>query len=155
PEKVFRKESPGDLFGFDSVATVAYGVRIGVTDRLSVGIARSSYFRTIELSSAFQASRQGEGMPVTLQLRGSIEGPNNFVTRGNSFAAVPWRGYGTSIQVVAVRTFWDRISFEAAPTFALNTRNEKSNFASLQFKPEHNSTIAMGIGTGIRLLKTT
>ncbi len=153
PEKTFRKESPGDLFGFDSVATVAFGVRVGVTDRVSVGIIRSSYLRTIELNSTFQASRQGDGMPVTLQLRGSIEGRNNFVRRGTGFFANPWPGYGTSLQVTAVRTFADRISFEAVPTFAFNTRNEKSTRP--QFEAEHNSTISMGIGTGIRVLKTT
>src|SRR6185436_8255960 len=58
PEKTFRKESPGDLFGFDSAATVAFGVRVGLTDRLSIGAVRSNYFRTIEVNSAFQVSRQ-------------------------------------------------------------------------------------------------
>src|SRR5437870_3113208 len=35
----------GGLFGFDSAATVAYGVRAGITDRLNVGILRSNNFR--------------------------------------------------------------------------------------------------------------
>src|SRR5262249_12479272 len=105
---------------------------------------------TIEVSSTFQASRQGDGMPVTLQLRGSIEGRNNFIRRIN-----PWPGYGTSIQVVAVRTFADRVSFEAVPTFAFNTRDENRNPNLPVFEPDHNNTISMGVATGIRVLNTT
>jgi Membrane bound beta barrel domain (DUF5777) len=147
PEKTFQRHSPADLFGFDSVATVAFGVRAGLTDRLSVSASRMNYFRTIELAAAYQASRQSDRMPVTVQVRGSIEGRNNFVRYKN-----PWVGYGTSLQIVAVRTFADRVSVEAVPTFAFNTRNENSFFP--QFESEHNNTIALGIGAGIRFLKT-
>src|SRR5438874_739134 len=52
----------GNLFGFDSSAIVAFGVRTGITDRLSVSVFRSNYFKTISLGSAFQISRQGESM---------------------------------------------------------------------------------------------
>ena len=81
PEKTFTKGSPGDLFGFDSAAIVTFAVRAGITDRLSVSFSRANYFRTIEASAAYQVSRQADGKPVTLQLRGSIEGRNNFVRR--------------------------------------------------------------------------
>src|SRR4029079_12434946 len=57
------------------------------------------------------------------------------------------------LQVVAVRTLADRVSLEAVPTFAFNTRNEASFFP--QNEAEHNNTIAMGVGLGIRVLKNT
>jgi len=150
PEQVFQSNSPADLFGFDSAATVAVGVRVGLTDRLSVGASRTNYFRTIELNAAYQVSRQADGIPVTLQLRGSIEGRDNFVRYKTDF---PWVGYGPSLQVAAVRTFADRVSIEAVPTFAFNTRNRSSFFP--QFGQDHDNTIALGLGGGVRVLKTT
>src|SRR5437016_4520153 len=51
PEKVFQRHSAVDFFGLDSAAIITFGARVGLTDRLSVGISRSNYFRTIELSS--------------------------------------------------------------------------------------------------------
>ncbi len=150
PEKVFQKGSPGDLFGFDSNAIVTFGVRTGLTDKLSFAVSRTNYFRTIEVSTAYQVSRQADGMPVTLQVRGSIEGRNNFIRRHD---LIPWVGYAPSIQVVAVRTIGDRLSLEAVPTFAFNTRNENSPFT--QFNKDHNSTVSIGLGAGVRVMKTT
>src|SRR5438128_2533930 len=46
------------LFGFDSTATIAFGVRAGITDRLSVSFLRSNFSQTISLGSALQVSRQ-------------------------------------------------------------------------------------------------
>lgn len=150
PEKTFTKSSPGDLFGFDSSAIVTFAVRAGITDKLSVSLSRTNYFRTIEATAAYQVSRQADGKPLTVQLRGSIEGRNNFVRRHD---LLPWVGYGPSLQVVAVRTIADRLSLEVVPTFAFNTRNENSPF--LKFNGDHNNTIAMGLGAGLRVLKTT
>jgi hypothetical protein len=150
PEPVFQHSS-ADLFGFDSPAIVAFGVRAGLTNRLSVAAERSNYFRTVELSSTFQVSRQEGGVPVTLQVRAAIEGRNDFHNREvNPFADV----YQPSIQVVAVRTFYDRWSLLMAPTFAFNTRNEATP-AEFQFGADHNNTIALGLGMGIRVLKST
>jgi hypothetical protein len=148
PEAIFQSNTTPDLFGFDSTATVTFGTRVGLTDRLAVGITRSSYFRTIELNAAYQVSRQGPESPLTVQLRGSVEGRNNFIHTGD----FPWVGYAPSIQVVAVRTFADRVSAEVVPTFAFNTRNENSVFR--QFDANHNSTIAIGVAGGVRFLKT-
>jgi hypothetical protein len=148
PEKVFDRHSPGDLFGFDSAATVAFGVRAGITDRLSVAMSRSNFFRTIELSSNFQVSRQADGMPFSLAVRGSVEGRNNFVRYHDPF----WVGYGPSLQLVAVRTFAERFSFAAVPTFAFNTRDE--NTARPDPDNDYDNTIAMGVGLGIRVMPT-
>jgi hypothetical protein len=149
PEKVFSRDSVAGLFGFDSFATVAFGVRVGLTDRLSVAASRTTYFRNVELSSTFQASRQADGVPLTLAVRASIEGRNNFVRKGDT---IPWIGYQPAIQVVATRTFADRVSMTLVPTFAFNTQNENSFFP--RSRPEFDHTIAMGVGLGIRVLPT-
>jgi len=137
----------GGLFGFDSSAVVAYSGRVGLTDRLSVGVLRTNHFpdKTIELSSTFNAARQGDRSPITLAVRGGVEGRTNFHEQ-----------YAAFVQPVVTRTFADRVSLTAAPTFAFNTREELQFFApDERIGNEHNNTIALGLGAGIRFLKTT
>ncbi len=149
-----KAEGLAGLFGFDSVATVAYGVRAGITDRLNVGVLRTNDFRTISLNSAFQISRQGASAPVTLQLRGGVDGKQNFglYSKDNNPDPVP-RQYSPFIQLVTTRTFRDRVSFTAIPIFAFNSRDETQQFQRT-FGSEHNNTVSLGIGTGIRFLPT-
>ncbi len=118
-----KAEGLAGLFGFDSVATVAYGVRAGITDRLNVGVLRTNDFRTISLNSAFQISRQGASSPVTLQLRGGVDGKQNFGLYSKDNNPAP-RQYSPFIQLVTTRTFRDRVSFTAIPIFAFNSRDE-------------------------------
>jgi hypothetical protein len=140
----------GGLFGFDSGATITFGGRVGLTDRISVGVMRSNFFRSavdktpIEFNSSFQVSRQKNSVPVTLQVRGGVEGSQNFHTLYRPF-----------IQVVATRTFADRVSVTLAPTFAFNTRNDETFVRpELLYGFEHNDTQSLGVGVGIRFLKT-
>ena len=140
-----RRGSIGDLFGFDSSTVVTYGVNVGITGRISVAATRENLFKTIEISSAVQVSRQNGTSPLTLQIRGGVEGRNNFQDRFSPY-----------LQIVSVRTLFDRLSFVFAPTFAFNTRNEESPFfPNFVFGREHNHTTALGAGIGFRFLPTT
>jgi len=141
----------GGLFGFDSSARIAFGVRAGVTDRLSFSVFRSNLAKTISLGSAFQLTRQSATTPVTLQVRAGVDGQNNFglyEKKANS----PDRQYTPFIQVVATRTFKDRLSLSFVPIFAFNTREEEAVTPELVKGIEHNNTISAGIGAGYRFL---
>jgi hypothetical protein len=141
----------GGLFGLDSPAVVAFGVRAGITDRLSLSVLRSNLFKTISLSSEFQISRQSAETPVTLQLRGAVDGLRNFGLYDKEETLLD-RQYSPVIQIVTTRTFGDRISISAVPIFAFNTREEQRHFPEFAFGTEHNHTIALGLGAGVRLL---
>jgi Membrane bound beta barrel domain (DUF5777) len=142
------------LFGFDFPAVVAFGARIGVTDRLSVTVLRSAFAKTISLSTAFQLSRQNEEVPVTLQFRAGIDGQHNFGLYGATFANP--RQYSPYLQMVATRTFKDRVSFTMSPMFSGNTRNEAAgdNLPGEGFGASHNNTVSLGLGAGVRFLPT-
>jgi hypothetical protein len=134
----------GGLFGFDSAATVAYGGRVGITDRIAVGVTRSNYFKTIEFNSSFQFARQRGKVPLTIQFRGGIQGRSNFHTLKRPF-----------IQGVFTRTFADRVSLLAAPTFAFNTRNENTFLPpELVYGREFDKTQSLGLGVGIRFWRS-
>jgi hypothetical protein len=99
----------------------------------------------MEFSSTLNVARQGPSSPVTFAVRGGVEGRKNF-----------HEIYSPFLQPIITRTFADRVSFTASPTFAFNTRSEVSNLPpSLRFGEEHNSTIALGLGAGVRVLRTT
>jgi Membrane bound beta barrel domain (DUF5777) len=139
---------PGFLWGFDSGADITFGGRVGLTDRISVGAMRSNFFRSpqdrtpIEINGAVQVSRQKDSVPITIQLRGGVEGSQNFTDLYRPF-----------FQIVTTRTFADRVSVTAAPTFAFNTRNDETLLRPV-FGFEHKNTQALGVGVGIRLLPT-
>jgi hypothetical protein len=135
----------GSLFGLDSSARIGFGVRVGLTDRLSVSAMRSNLDKTVELSSMLQVSRQGVGIPLTFQIRAGVEGRDNFQER-----------YSPCIQLVAVRTFFDRLSFAVIPSFAFATRNEDTFFPpEFVFGGDHKNTTAIGLGMGLRILPST
>jgi hypothetical protein len=150
-----------DLYGFDSGAFVTYGVRVGLTDRITFAAMRNNFSppnnsKTIELSSTLQASRQSETFPFTLQFRGGVAGKHNFGLYRESNFPGEERQYSPFVQAVAVHTVKDRVSFLVAPTFAFNTRDTNSPFPpELRFNEEHNHTLALGLGTGIRFLDST
>jgi len=147
------KAGLGGLFGFDSSATVAYGVRVGLTDRLSVGLMRSNFDKTISLTSALQISRQSAETPLTVQLRAGADGIQNFGMCDKDENFFCHKLYSPFLQATFVRTIHDRVSLLASPIFAFNTRNENTFFPPSQlFGFNHNDTISFGVGTGIRLL---
>src|SRR5262249_22225558 len=133
----------GRLFGFDSSATVAYGVRVGITDRLSVSVLRSNLSQTISLGAAYQISRQGEKSPLTTQFRLSVDGVRNFGLYDKDKNLLD-RQYSPVLQLVATRTFKDRVSFTAVPTIAFNTRENQLVFPEFAFG-DKDYTAALGI----------
>ena len=139
---IFDSNSPANLFGFDSSAFVTFGVRVGLTDWMSVSAMRSNLDRTIELSSAFQLSEQDSSGPVSTQLRVGVEGRNNFQERFAPF-----------VQFVSTRSFGDRFSLSVAPSIAFNTRNEDTFLPpQFLFGNEFDYTAAIGLGAGLRVL---
>ncbi len=137
---IFDRDSPRNLFGFDSSALVTFGVQVGLTDWMSVSAMRSNLDRTIELGSQFQLSTQSAEAPLSTQFRVGIEGRNNFQERFAPF-----------VQFVSTRSFGDRLSLSVAPSIAFNTRNLDINRDRL-FGGEYDYTFAVGLGAGLRLL---
>lgn len=62
-----------NFFGLDN-ATLRLGLDYGITDRLAVGIGRSSYLKTFDGYVKYKLLRQteGAGMPVSVSILGSL-----------------------------------------------------------------------------------
>ena len=122
------------------------GPRLALQTDWSAGIYRTNFDKTIELNSTLNIARQnGKGSPLTFMLRGGVEGRENFSEK-----------YSPYIQPVFTRQMVPRLSVTLSPTFAFNTRDEDSTVPpESRYGAEHNSTISLGVGAGIRVLDTT
>jgi hypothetical protein len=103
----------GTLFGLDNFAVPSFGLRYGVTSKLSVMASRapSAIGRPIELMAAYNFLDEHSGSPINAQVRFSVDGQNDF---GKNFAE--------SLEVVVSRSLGHRAQIYAVPTFSLHAR---------------------------------
>lgn len=131
------KGTAGDLWGLDGSANIAFGVDVGVTDQVRVGISRTRFDKTFELDTLVRAVSQSETFPLSLGFRAGLEGRNNFQDRFNG-----------SLQVIAARSFSDWFQFYATPTLILGARHSQPPFRR-RFAVGgrgDNHTLAIGLG---------
>jgi len=137
-----------NFFGLDN-ATLRLGLDYGVTDRLSVGIGRSSYLKTFDGFVKYKLLRQTEGkqMPVTVSVLGTI---TNYTQR------IPEKDYLTanlrtaySGQLLIARKFSRRLSLEITPTYLhynlVPTVNDKNDVFALGMGGRYKITNRMSI----------
>jgi hypothetical protein len=99
-----------DLFSLDNGAVIGLEYRFGITSNLQAGIHRSLLSKTIQTFARWDALRQGDAVPVSLSLTGSIEGLNNLQDH-----------HQQGIAVTLSRTFGDRLALYATPAFVAGT----------------------------------
>jgi hypothetical protein len=107
-----------NLFGLD-FATLRLSVDYGISDRLSVGIGRSSYLQTFDGYLKYKLFRQTDNsnkMPVSVSLLGTTD----YVT--HKFAPLKpepsnANRFSYTTQLLIARKFSSQFSFELTPTF--------------------------------------
>ncbi len=134
------------LFGLDQ-ATIRIGFDYGISDRLMVGIGRSSFEKTYDAFAKYKLLRQSSGkrvMPITLAWMSGMavntlewQDP----ARENYFSS---RLYYTH-QLIMGRKFSESFSLQLMPTFV--HRN------LVKFEQEKNDVYAMGIAGRQKLTK--
>jgi len=102
-----------ELFGLDNFALSSFGLRYGVTDKLSVDVWRSPSFigRPIQLMAAYNIFDEHHEEPFNLTFRVSIEGQNNFR-----------KNYTENIEAIFSRSITSRAQFYFVPTASFNDR---------------------------------
>ncbi len=142
----FVNGGPYELFGLDQ-ATIRIGLDYGISERLTIGIGRSSYEKTYDGFIKYKILRQSTGlkeMPITL----CVLGTSAILTlkwadqsRENLFSS---RLYHVG-QVIIGRKFSNGFSMQLSPTIV--HRNLVKTAA------EENDVLAIGIGGRIKLSK--
>ncbi len=100
----------GELFGLDNFGLASFGIRYGVTDKLSVSMFRSPTLvgRPIQLMMAYNILDEHHEDPLNLAVRVSIEGQNNFR-----------KSYTQNIEGIFSRSITSRAQLYVVPTLVV------------------------------------
>jgi hypothetical protein len=118
-EAAFTGPGRGDtLFGLDDFSISSFGLRFGVTSKLSVSAYRSPSLigRPIEIAAAYNFLDERDGYPLNLAARVSIDGQNNFAT-----------SFTENFELIVSRSLGHRAQLYAVPTFSVNDRPLMAN----------------------------
>ena len=138
----------GALGGLDGFSISSFGLRYGVTDKLSVSIYRSPSFigRPIEMMAAYNFLDEHEGQPLNAAVRVSVDGLNDFD-----------RMFSENIEGVFSRSVTRRAQFYFVPAVSFNDRRlfspstyETSSFPPL---PGYNA-VSLGVGGAVDIRPT-
>jgi hypothetical protein len=100
-----------NLFTIDQGAIIGLEYRFGITSNLQAGVHRSLLSKTIQLFGKYDAWRQGESLPVSISLLGSVEGLNNLSDN-----------HQPAIVASISRVVGTHLVLYATPGFVANTR---------------------------------
>lgn len=144
----FLNTGPYEFFGLDG-ATLRLGFEYGITDRLMVGLGRSSNNKAFDAFGKFKILRQSSGkknVPITLSIFSSVVCNSikwSDPSRDNYFSS----RLSYTHQILIGRKFNDNFSLQLTPTMV--HRN------LVQTAAEKNDVYAVGIGGRQKLTKRT
>jgi len=133
-----------NFFGLDN-ATLRLGLDYGITDRLNVGIGRSSYLKTFDGYLKYKLLRQTESgkMPVSVSVLGTVTDYTQDIV-GKDYLNMKYRT-AYSAQLLIARKISSRLSLEVTPTYLhynlVPTVNDK------------NDLFALGLGGRMKITK--
>jgi hypothetical protein len=106
------------LLGLDNFAIPSFGLRYGMTSKLSVFAYRSPSIigRPIELMAAYNFLDENDGKPLNAAVRFSVDGQNDF---SNNFAE--------NFELILSRSVTRRAQLYAVPTYTIHQRPLISN----------------------------
>lgn len=132
-----------NLFGLDN-ATMRIGLDYGVTDRLMIGLGRSTVDKEIDGFIKYKILRQSTGkhnMPVTITYLGSAM---HFTLKGSEDLSFNNR-MSYAHQLLIARKFSDAVSFQLSPTLV--------HINMVDWKNEKNNLLSLGIGGRVKISK--
>jgi len=153
------------FFGIDDGAQIGIEYRFAVMSGLQAGIYRTSD-KTIEFFGQYDAVRQSNTVPMTVDIVSTIEGLNNF-HKGNLVDPED-NEYAPSIGVLLSRTVGDVAAFYLQPTFVahsnvLSTAGCLEHLAHGHMLPDcataqttgiDSNTLLVGVSTRLRIRPT-
>jgi cytochrome c553 len=131
-----------ELFGLDNFSLSSFGLRYGVTDKLSVDVWRSPSFigRPIQLMAAYNILEERHAAPFNFTFRASIEGQDNFR-----------KNYTENLEAVFSRSLTSRAQFYFVPTASFNDRRLVQGGLLSDEIPDLPGINAFSLGFGISI----
>ncbi len=137
----FSGTGGGDtLLGLDDFSISSFGLRFGVTDKLSVSAYRSPSLigRPIELGVAYNFWDEHAGKPLNAAVRVSLDGQGDFS-----------KNFTTNFEVMLSRTVTRRAQIYFVPTVSLQDRELIQKLGTLASSPPNLpgfNTFSLGVG---------
>ena len=113
-EAAFTGPGRGDtLLGLDDFAIPSFGLRYGLTSKVSVFAYRSPSIigRPIELMAAYNFIDEHDGQPLNAAVRFSVDGQNDFSTN-----------FAENFELILSKSITRRAQLYAVPTFTIHQR---------------------------------
>ncbi len=126
----------GDLFGLDQGALIGLEYRFGVFRGVQAGIHRSSD-KTIQFMGQYNALRQGDALPIGLDILVAVEGQDNFSEH-----------HAPTIGLLLSRELGDRGALYVEPMFVNNSNPLPEELS------DDNNTFMVGLGARLRIRPT-
>jgi len=128
------------LLGLDDFAIPSFGLRYGVTSKLSVFAYRSPSIigRPIELMAAYNFLDENNGNPLNAAVRFSVDGQNDFSTN-----------FAENFELVLSRSLTRHAQVYAVPTFTIHQRPLISNPGASLADAMPNQPCSAPLATGI------
>jgi len=146
-EAAFKGQGRGDtLFGLDDFSISSFGLRYGITSKLSVMAYRSPSIigRPIELMAAYNFLDESDHQPFNAAVRLSIDGQNNFSTN-----------FTENIELAVSRSLGHRAQLFAVPTFSIRNRpllqNPGNSLASAMPLQSCSLPLAVGVDPALNV----
>ena len=132
-----------ELFGLDN-AVIRFALDYGLTDRLDIGIGRSSHEKVFDASLKYKLLRQREkGTPVSVSIYG-LAANTRLRYSDKSYLNTKYRTmYAT--QLLVARKFNPKLSLQVSPTWL--------HFNLVPTPQDKNDVFAVGIGGRMKLTK--
>jgi mono/diheme cytochrome c family protein len=137
----FSGTGGGDtLGGLDDFSLSSFGLRFGVTDKLSVSAYRSPSLidRPIELGVAYHFLNEHKGYPLNATVRASLDGQNDFS-----------KNFTPNFELILSRTVTRRAQLYLVPTLSLQARELRQKLGTLASIPPNLpgfNTFVLGAG---------
>jgi len=136
------------LLGFDGFAISSFGVRYGITDKLSVSAYRAPSIinRPIEFMTAYNVLDEYDGHPINAALRISIDGQDNFR-----------KNFTANLEAVVSRSVSNKAQFYAVPTVSFQNRRLVSKPGALENRPADLpgiNSFSLGAGLAVNIRPT-
>jgi mono/diheme cytochrome c family protein len=127
------------LFGLDESALPSFGLRYGITDKLSVDLFRSPTFigRPIQLQTAYSFLSEQKSAPFNFTARVSVEGQNDFR-----------KNYTEDLEGIFSRSLTHRAQIYVVPTISFNDRRVVQGGLVNNKIPNFPGINAFSLGTG-------
>ena len=141
-----------DFFSLDNGAFIGLEYRFGITSHLQAGVNRTAVSKTIQFFGRSDRWRQGNALPVSISVLGSIEALNNFQDN-----------YQPALAASVSRTLGTHVVLYATPAFVWNTQavdfvdhgdEHELPGAEEDEHSHHEHTLFMGLGARVRFRPT-